>query len=145
MPRTDVLLILRDAIASSVVGTVQAAMEARRAGKEAAVLITQEALAAVVRGSFAWPRDLSGQEMRLGIASRAATLGLPIMGRGEGRQIDARAMIPLALEAGVRLFACPLWTELLGLEKDLPPGVELLEATQAQELIANARTVIGTL
>lgn len=145
MPRIDVLLILRDAVASSAVGTVHAAIEARRAGREAAVLITEEALAALVRGSFAWPRDLAGQEVRLGMASRAARLGLPIMGRGEGRQIDARAMVPLALEAGVRVFACPLWTELLGLEKDLPPGVELLEAAQVQELIANARTVIGAL
>ncbi len=145
MSRIDVLFILRDAIASSAIGTIHAAIEARRAGKEAAVFITQEALAAFARGSFAWPRDLSGQEMRLGMASRAASLGLPTMGRGEGRQLDARAMLPLALEAGVRVFACPLWTGLLGLDEDLPAGVERLEAAQARELLAGAQKVIGSL
>jgi len=145
MLRVHVLFILRDAIASSVVGTMHAAIEARKGGKEAAVLVTQEALAALVRGSFAWPRELAGQEMRLGMASRAASLGLPITGRGEGRQIDVRAMVPLALEAGVRVFACPLWTGLLGLEEGLPPGVERLDAAQAQELITGAQVIIGSL
>lgn len=145
MQRIDILFILRDALASSAVGTLYMAMQACQAGQAAAVLVTQEALAALVRGSFAWPRDLSGQDLRLGMASRAAALGLPVMGRGEGSQIDAKAMVPLALKAGVRVFACPLWAELLNLEEGLPSGVERLEPAQALDLIKGAERVIGSL
>ena len=93
----DLLLILRDALANSVVGGLLLAMEARKTGREVTVLITQEALAALARGSFGWPRELAGQEMRLSLADRAAEVGVPITARGEGRQIDAKGLDATAL------------------------------------------------
>ena len=141
----DLLLILRDAIASSLAGGLLVALEARKAGSEVGVLFTQEALAALARGSFEWPRELSGQEMRLTLADRAAAVGAASTGRGEGRQLDVRALIPRAREAGVLLYACPIWSSLLNLEGALPDGLQALEAAELASLIRDARRVVGSL
>ena len=141
----DLLLILRDALASSVVGGLLLAMEARKTGREVGVLITQEALAALARGSFGWPRELAGHEMRLALADRGAEAGIPLTGRGEGRQIDAKGFVAQAREAGVVLYACPIWSSLLGLEGKLPDGLESLDTAALCGLIQDARRVVGTL
>lgn len=141
----DLLLIVRDALASSLVGALLTAREARKAGQEVAVVVTQEALAAVARGAFQWPRELSGQEMRLLIADRGAKAGLPLLGKGEGRQLDVKALVPQAVEAGVRLYACPIWSALLGLEGKLPHGLQALDAQTFFELVHGSTKIIGTL
>ncbi len=141
----DLLLIVRDALGSSLVSTLLAAREARKAGQEVAVVVTEEALAAVARGSFQWPRELSGQEMRLLIADRGAKTGLPLLGKGEGRQLDVKALIPHAAEAGVRLYACPIWTALLGLEGKLPDSLRPLDAQGFLDLVRTSAKIIGTL
>jgi predicted peroxiredoxin len=140
----DLLFILRDALASSMAGSLLTAMNARKVGRTVAVLFTQEALAAVARGSFEWPRELSGQEMRLAIADNAARAGLPLLGRGEGRQLDAKALLPRAHEAGVLLYACPTWSALLGLDGELPNGVEPLDDAALLSLIQDAKQIVGT-
>jgi len=141
----DVLFILRDALASSLVGNLLTAMDAKKAGRDVGVLFTQEALAAAARGSYGWPRELSGQEMRLTIADRGAAAGLPLLGRGEGRQIDAKRLIGSAHEAGVSLYACPTWSSLLGLEGKLPPGIQSIDAATFLKLIQDTKRIIGTL
>jgi peroxiredoxin family protein len=141
----DLLLILRDALASSLVGSLLLALNARKSGREVGVLITQEALAAVARGSFEWPRQLSGQAMRLAMADRGRAAGVPVSGRGEGRQLDARGLLSEAREAGIVLYACPLWSSLLGLEGRLPDGIQDLDAAAVSGLIQDAKQVVGTL
>ncbi len=141
----NLLLVLRDALASSLVGVLLAAMDAKKLGQEVGVVFTQEALAAAAKGSFQWPRELSGQDMRLLMADRGAELGLPILGRGEGRQLDAKALISRARQAGVRLYACPNWSVLLGLEEEPPHGLEALDAQAFQTLVRDATKVVGTL
>ena len=141
----DLLLILRDALASSVVGGLRLAMETQKTGSEVGVLITQEALAALAGGSFGWPRELAGQEMRLALADRAAEAGVPLTARGEGRQIDTKGLVTQAREAGVVLYACPIWSSLLGLEGRLPDGLESLDTAALCGLIQDAGRVVGSL
>ena len=141
----DLLVILRDALASSLIGGLLLALNAREAGREVGVLFTQEALAALARGSFEWPRELSGQEMRLSLADGGVALGVPSTGRGEGRQPDARALIPRAHEAGVVLYACPLWCSLLQLEGELPDELRALDAAELSGRIQDAKQVVGSL
>ena len=140
----DLLLILRDALASSVVGGLQLAMEARKTGREVGVLVTQETLAALAHGSFGWPRELAGQEMRLALADSGAEAGIPLTARGEGRQIDAKGLVAQTREAGILLYACPIWSSLLGLEGKLPDGLESLDAAALCGLIQDARRVVGS-
>ncbi len=141
----DLLLILRDALASSLVGSLLMALSARKEGQEVGVLLTQEALAAIAQGSFEWPRELSGQEMRLIMADRGADIGLPLLGRGEGRQLDAKGLMSQARDAGVIMYACPIWSSLLDLEGRLPDGMQALDTAAVLRLIQDAKKVIGTL
>lgn len=128
-----------------MIGATVTALSAQQAGREVAVLFTQEALAAVVRGSFEWPRELAGQEMRLLLADRGGEMGIPLLARGEARQLDPKGMLAKAREAGVRLYACPIWSALLGLTGELPSGLHRLEASALPALIEQAKQVIGTL
>lgn len=141
----DLLLILRDALASSLVGGLLTAVDAKAAGHEVAVVVTQEALAALARGSFQWPRELSGQEMRLLLADRGAAAGLPLLGKGEGRQLDVKALVARASAAGVALYACPVWSGLLGLDGRLPEGLQALDKSQFVTIVQSAAKIIGTL
>jgi len=141
----DLLLILRDALASSLVGGLLTALRARDAGQQVGVVFTQEALAAVAGGSFGWPRELAGQATRLALADRALAMGLPILGRGEGRQLDAKALLGRARDAGVTLYACPVWAALLGLEGRLPAGLVATDTPGLLALIRDAKQVVGSL
>jgi hypothetical protein len=141
----DLLVIVRDALASSLVGSLLCALDARRHGGGVAVLVTQEALAALALGTFEWPRELSGQEMRLALADRGAAAGVPTTGRGEGRQLDAKQLIVTARDAGVAVYACPTWASLLGLADGLPDGLRALDGAGASHLIRSAKRVVGTL
>ncbi len=141
----DLLLILRDALASSLVGGLLTAVEAKAAGQEVAVVVTQEALAALARGSFQWPRELSGQEMRLLLADRGAATGLPLLGKGEGRQLDVKALVARASAAGVALYGCPVWSGLLGLDSRLPQGLQVLDKQGFFKIVQSAAKIIGTL
>src|SRR5688572_3788636 len=123
----DLLFIARDALASSLIGSLLAARDARDAGRSVAVLVTGEALAAAAGGAFGWPRELAGQRMRLALADRGAKdLGLPLLAKGEGRQLDAKALLAATGAAGVTVYACPLWSALLGLPTP-PAGLTALD------------------
>ena len=139
----DVLFIVRDALASSLVGTLLTAIEIKRGGSDTAVLVTQEALAALAGGTLGWPRELSG-ERRYTLADRAKATDLPLRGRGASRRIDALGIIAKARDAGVPLYACPIWTSLLGLEA-APDGLQALDTDGLSSLINDAEKVIGTL
>lgn len=141
----DLLFVIRDALANSVIGNLLTARAAKEAGQEVAVVFTQEALAAVARGSFGWPRELSGQEMRYLMADHAGTLGVSVSGRGESRQIDTKSFIAQIRDAGVPLYACPVWSVLLGLQDALPSGLQALDTTTVCTLLRDAKQVIGTL
>ncbi len=141
----DMVLIVRDALASALVGTLLIARDAQTGGARVAVLVTGEALAALANGTFAWPRELAGQTMRLGLADRgSAALGLPLLAKGEGRQLDPKALLAATVAAGVTVFACPIWSTLLGL--DAPPsGLTSLDRPGLTRLLAEAGKVVGTL
>lgn len=141
----DVLFIVRDASASSLVGTILTALQAQQAGRTVSVLITQDALAALARGTFAWPRELSGQTARLTLADRGAAMGVPLLGRGEGRQLDPKGLVTRARDAGIPLYACPVWSSLLGLDGAPPAGLQAVASGTLAELLCSARQVVGSL
>jgi hypothetical protein len=141
----DVLVIVRDALASSLIGSLLAARDAHAAGRSVAVLVTSEALAAAAGGTFGWPRELAGQAMRLGLADRGGKdLGLPLLAKGEGRQLDAKALIAATAADGVTIYACPIWSALLGIAAP-PPGLTSLDRAGLTRLLAEAGKVVGAL
>ncbi len=141
----DLVLIVRDALASALVGTLLVARDAHANGTRVAVLVTGEALAALAGGTFGWPRELTGQTMRLGLADRGgAALGLPLLAKGEGRQLDPKALLAATVGAGVTVYACPLWSALLGLGAP-PEGLTALDRPGLTRLLAEAGKVVGAL
>ncbi len=139
----DLLIILRDALASSVMGGMLAAIDAKQAGLSVGVLVTQELLAGIAGGTLSWPRELAPQMVRFPMCDRAAKLGVPVAGSGQGRRLDARATVRQAADAGVVLYACPLWSALLGLTAP-PEGFTPLDRTDLPKLLTDAKRVIGT-
>ena len=141
----DLVFIVRDALASALVGTLLVARDARAAGRSVGVVITGEALAAVAGGTFGWPRELAGQAMRTGLADRGAKdLGVPLLAKGEGRQLDPKALLGAAAADGVSLHACPVWSALLGLASP-PAGLAALDRPGLVRLLADAGKVVGSL
>ncbi|MCC6766102.1 MAG: hypothetical protein IT293_15700 [Deltaproteobacteria bacterium] len=141
----DCLFVVRDAVASSLIGTLVVARDARRAGRAVGVVVTGEALAAVAGGTFGWPRELAGQAMRLGLADRGAKeLGLPLLAKGEGRQLDPKALLAAAVADGVTVYACPVWSTLLGIVTP-PAGLTALDRSGLARLLAEAGKVVGSL
>ncbi|TAK31599.1 MAG: hypothetical protein EPO21_17385 [Chloroflexota bacterium] len=141
----DLLLICSTASAASLAANLLWATEARKAGMNPAVMFTAEALAALGDGTFVWPRGLSHQGARLTIADSAKRQGLPIMLRGEARQLDFHSLFARAQEEGVPMYADPVWTELLALSGRLPVGVEEIDASKGLRILSEARTIIGGL
>ncbi len=141
----ELLFILRDASGSSAVSTLTAARDAKVAGHEVAVLVTQGALRALATGSFGWPRALSGPPMRLALAAAGKGLNLPIAGRGAAKMLDPKALAREVSAAGVPLLACPTWVALLGIEGALPEGLEAVSAEDVTKLLATAGQVVGSL
>lgn len=141
----ECLFIVRDALASSLVGTLVVARDAHAAGRAVGVVVTGEALAAVAGGSFGWPRELAGQSMRLALADRGASaLGLPLLAKGEARQLDPKALLAAAIADGVPVWACPVWSTLLGLATP-PAGLGTIDRPGLVRLLAEAGKVVGSL
>ncbi len=141
----DLLFILRDASGSSALSTLTSARDAKVAGYEVAVLVTQAALSALATGSFEWPRALSGPPMRLSLAAAGKKLNLPIAGRGAAKILDPKALVDEVSAAGVSLLACPTWAALLGVQDALPDGLEAVSAEDMTKLLADAGQVVGSL
>lgn len=141
----ELVFIVRDALASALIGTLLVARDARHAGRTVAVVVTGEALAAVAGGTFGWPRELAGQTMRTGLADRGGKdLGLPLLAKGEGRQLDPKGLLAATIADGVVVHACPVWSALLGLATP-PSGLTALDRPGFVRLLAEAGKVIGSL
>jgi predicted peroxiredoxin len=141
----DLLLICRDALTSSLIENLLMATEAKKKGAEVAVLFTQEVLPAVAGDTFAWPRGLQGQQRRYQMADAAGKRGLPVMGSGQARQIDYRQALEQAIEAGVPIYASSIWVELLALKDRLPGSVKVIDPEDILGMLADAKTVLGSL
>jgi hypothetical protein len=141
----DLLLIMKDGSAASVVSNCLLAMKAREAGTDARLFFSSEALVTLVSGAFLWPRELATTDWRWTVADAAKVQSLPIVLRGEARQIDVQGIFTMAQEAGVVMYADPIWTDLLGLRGKLPSGITELDAAAGLQLIGEAKQVIGSL
>jgi len=141
----DLLLICKDASAASLVTNLLWGSAARKAGMEATVLFSAEALAAFCSGAFLWPRELAHQEARLAIADNSKGQNLPIAFRSEARHLDVHGLLAQVQAEGLPMVADPIWTDLLGLRGKLPAGIAELDLADGLKLIGSAKAVVGSL
>ena len=143
----DLLLICRDGLENSLLENLVLAMEAKKSGTEVGVLFTQEALAIVsLINAPAWSPGLTGQIVRQQMSANATAMELPTKGgKGEGKRIDALPLVSAASEAGVKMFASPIWVGILGLHDKLPQGIAEIDQATTIKMVSEAKAVIGTL
>jgi peroxiredoxin family protein len=138
----DLVLICRSATEDSLIGNVGLAMEARGAGRSVAVVFTEEALAALGGESFGWSPLLQNRDARMTISRNAKAAGLPVSSERDERWTDLPRLMSAAREAGVRLVACPIWTQLLGLDGRLPQ-LESMPKADYLAMLTEAGRVLG--
>lgn len=139
----DLLFICRDALENSLIANIAMALEAKRRGKEAGVLFTEEALAALKGRSFSWSPLFLDRPSRIAISRSATAAGLPIASERDDRWTEPARLLAYAREAGVRLLACPVWSRILASDGELPEGIEQVDVDTLMRLLDSAK-VIGT-
>ena len=139
----DLFLICRDALENSAIANLALALDARARGRRAAVLFTEEALAALAGESFGWSPLFRPRPARIAIARGAAALGVPVAAENDDRWTDFPRLLTAAHEAGVELLACPIWSQILKLDGRLPEELTVLASTDAMEQLMDGRRVIG--
>jgi len=139
----DLLFICREATEDSVIGNVGMALQAKAAGRESAVLFTEEALAALAGQAFHWSPLFSSRPARIAISRNATALGLPVASERDDRWTDLRRLLEAAREAGVRLLACPLWSQILSVDGRLPDTIERPATEEVLAAIESAKVVGG--
>ncbi len=129
----ELVFVIRDGFANSFNGTMMAASNLKQKGFDTAVVLVEEALAAVSKDIFRLSPLL--EEDRDMIFSSWEK---------KGRPTDIKGLIKMAKDAGVAVYACKAWVENLGIT-ELPEGVEVIEMPEFYEMLAHARTVIGSI
>lgn len=135
------VFICRQGTEDAVVGNVALAKAWREGGQEAAVLFTGKALAALTSGPVQWSPLFQGRAARMTISHNAESMGLPLADPRDGRWTDVRRLLKEAASMGVPLWACPIWSKLLGIQAP-PEGLEAISRERLLEELA-ARTVVG--
>ena len=138
------VLICRDALEDSVLGNLAVARAVARQGGEAVVVFAGEALAALDTGTFRWSPNFKTRDARGKLIAAAEVADLPFADRGlDPRWSDVRSLVrALAADSSIRLVACPVWSQLLGLDGRLD-HLECLDEAQLIDLLQRAETIVG--
>lgn len=139
----DIILICRDALENSVVANVAMALEAKKAGQDAGILFTEEALAALVGQSFSWSPLFQNRDARIKISRNATAMGVEIANDKDNRWTDISRLLTSAGEAGIKLMACPIWSQILAVDGNLPPQLHSIDSTTLLKEFEQAKIVIG--
>jgi hypothetical protein len=138
------VLICRDALEDAVLGNLAVARAVARQGGEAVVVFVGEALAALDTGTFRWSPNFKTRAARGRLIAAAEAADLPLAHRElDPRWSDVRSLVgALAAESSIRLVACPVWSQLLGLDGPLDP-LECIDEAQLIDLLQRAETIVG--
>ena len=139
----DVLFLCSRGTVDAILSNVYLAREAKKAGKDVGIAFAGEAVMALAGEAMLWPRGLQDVAIRWAMADNGKELGLPLTGRGDGRQLDRRGLLGLAKEAKVALYACPPWVALLGVQSRLPEGVAAVSEAEMVTMLTEAKRVVG--
>lgn len=139
----DMILICRDALENSLVGNVAMALEAKKAGQDVGILFTEEALAALAGESFGWSPLFQSRDARIKISRNATAMGVEVADVKDNRWTDLSRLLTSASGAGVRLMACPIWSQILAVDGKLPPQLSSLDSGAMLKELEEARIIIG--
>jgi len=139
----DMFFICKDALEDSVIGNLGMAMEAKKEGYDVGVLFTEEALAAFGGGSFRWSPLFENRDTVIKISRNATGMRIQVASEKDDRWTDISRLLKAANEAGVKLMACPIWSQILDLNGKIPPEITATDATTLFKEMINAKKIIG--
>lgn len=139
----DMILICRDALENSVVGNVAMAMEAKKAGQDVGIVFTEEALAALAGESFGWSPLFQNRDARIKISRNATAMGVEVADVKDNRWTDISRLLTSASGAGVKLMACPIWSQILAVDGNLPPQLAAIDSAALFKELKEAKIIIG--
>lgn len=138
------VLVCREALEDSVLGTLALARSFAKQGHETSVVFTGEALNALDSGTFEWSRNFKTRETQARVIAGAVEMGLALSHPNlDSRWSDIRSFVAsFAGEAGVRLLLCPIWAKILNL-KSAPDYLEQIDENELVDLLQAADTIVG--
>ena len=139
----DIVIFSRDATYDSLINNLTMAMSLEKAGKTVGIIFSGDALNCLCGGVIGWSKSLSGIQTKKTISKEAKNMGIAITGPTDPREIDIKPLIQQAKEAGVSLYACPVWTGLLKLRERLPAWLTEIETRELADEIISSDKVIG--
>lgn len=139
----DMILICRDAVEDSVIGNVAMTMAAKKEGQDVGIIFTEEALAALAGESFGWSPLFQNRDARIKISRNATAMGVEVADAKDNRWTDLSRLLKAAKEAGVRLMACPLWSQILDVDGKLPPEITAIDSATMLKELKEAKIIIG--
>lgn len=139
----DTILICRDALENSVVGNVAMALEAKKAGHDVGILFTEEALAALAGEAFGWSPLFQSRDARIKISRNATAMGVEIADVKDNRWTDVSRLLTSASGAGIKLMACPIWSQILAVDGKLPPQLTSIDSAALLKELEEVKIIIG--
>ena len=139
----DMILICRDAVEDSVIGNVAMTMAAKKEGQDVGIIFTEEAFAALAGESFGWSPLFQNRDARIKISRNATAMGIEVADARDNRWTDLSRLLKAAKEAGVRLMACPLWSQILDVDGKLPPEITAIDSATMLKELKEAKIIIG--
>jgi predicted peroxiredoxin len=129
---SDVLFWQASGHRESLVTTLYFAAGLKGKGLNVAVLFDKAAAAAIANHEFKSSPELSPY---LGIVRENATTKRVVK--------DVMDYVRLCETAGVPLYTCGAWVDIVGVRDFMPPEIQVIEIPETMTLIAEARKVIG--
>ncbi len=130
----EVLFLQANGTLNSMTTALFTAVQVKGMGVDVAMVFDQEALAALAEKKF---------EPSPPLAKYITTIGENL--QKMGLSTDVMDYVKQAKSAGIPLYACGGWADLLGVRGKLPPEVQVLEIPDVMKLVAQAKRTIGAL
>ena len=128
----EIVIYQSDGYFNSIATGLFAAAQLKGLGVDVAVVFDEAAIAALAQKKFDNSPPLAKHTGT--IMANANKMGMPI---------DGMDYVKQAKSAGVPLYACGGWSDLLDVRGKLPPEIEVKEIPEVIKLLAEAKKVIG--
>ncbi len=141
----DILLFSREGLYDSLINHLVLAMSFQKSGKKVGIVFTGDALNCLSRGVVRWSGSLSDVETRKMVSSEGKAMNLSIQNARDPKVIDIKPLLLQAKEAGVALYACPIWSNLLRLSGRLPGELSEIGMDTLMDEVSSSMKVLGAL
>ena len=140
----SIYLVCRDAREDSLLGNIALGMEMKNAGEDVTVVFTAESLKALTGKEVrSWPPLLRNRLVQVAIAKAGTALGYDLTADFDKRWLETDKFIKSAVDNGLNMVACPIWTQLLGIGDELPEYLTRPDMAAYTKNLKEARQIIG--